>query len=105
MAGRLRDAAAEQLTFDIFAADAELAIAPELSSFAVSGGIVTTTYQSLAEDEVVVQLIDKATGALIAKAAGYVSSIGFQTHRKKGERPWIERKHRIKIGELTTDAE
>lgn len=92
-----------QLSFDVWEDGAKPETPPEVSTFTVSGELAMSALERYAEDELVVQIVDPDGGIVVAKAAAFVSQIGFVTHRKKGERPWVERRHKVKIGALETD--
>jgi hypothetical protein len=88
-----------QLTFDVFKDGEHADEWPELSTFKISGALMSQGAERYEEDKLIVQLIDPATGEIVAKSEAHVAGIGFDKHRPKGQRPWIERQHKVKLGD------
>lgn len=69
---------------------------PSASTFRISGEMISLAHELEVDADVQVLVMDADGQILISKYAR-CSSVGFIRHRKKGNPPWVERTHKVKL--------
>lgn len=70
--------------------------APSVSTFRISGELMSLA-QELGVDEDVQVMVMGPDGQILLSKYARCSSVGFIRHRKKGNPPWVEHTHKIKL--------